>query len=426
MALKHTKRDRDADRRSGVKLVAHHGSWALRFNVQGWRKLLSLRTTNESIAVGAYQRTKAELALGTPPAELSVFKRQRKEHAGYTVAGAWADFKADSEAGEKRRATTLENYVSVFNRWIASPLGNAPLAAVSPDDVLRAVRRAQAGGLGHRSSVNVLKVLRLIYALATRRRRFTGANPCDGLGRELSQRAGTSVGVDEVERLGDDDQRPPKPLLPEERRVLLAHLMSGECSLAERALILLGLRAGLRIGEALGLRMGDVNLDARVVRVQRTFTRQGRLHKPKTKAGARTVDLRYADLLAALRAHLIERRAVNLQRGLGRQDDWLFVGLMGREARSDHPPLACHVYRHVVVPLFGRVGVAHHVFHDLRHTFATMLYARTRDLVYVAQQLGHASTSVTYRVYVHWIGEVDREYAARAKSELVDEATSET
>jgi integrase len=406
--------------------VPHHGSWALRFNVKGWRKLLSLRTTNESTAVEAYEKAKAELVLGTPPAELSVFKRQRDRHAAYTVAKAWADFKADSEVGGKRRATTMEDYISIFGRWIAPPLGNSPLAVITPDDVLRTVRRAQGAGLSYRSSVNVLKVLRLIYAFATRRRRFAGANPCDGLGRELQHRAARSVRPDEVDRLGDDDPRPPKPFLPDERRTLLAYLTSPDCSVAERALLLLGLRAGLRIGEALGLRMSDVDLDTRVVRVQRTFTRHGRLHQPKTKAGARTVDLRYADVLAGLRAHLIDRRAANLQRGLGRQDDWLFVGLMGRAARSDHPPLACHVYRHVVVPLFGRLGLAHHVFHDLRHTFATMLYAQTRDLVYVAQQLGHASTSVTYRVYVHWIGEVDREYAARAKSELVDEATSET
>ena len=41
------------------------------------------------------------------------------------------------------------------------------------------------------------------------------------------------------------------------------------------------------------------------------------------------------------------------------------------------------------------------VFHDLRHIFASSLIAAGVDVVFVSQQLGHASPAVTLNVYAH-------------------------
>lgn len=40
-------------------------------------------------------------------------------------------------------------------------------------------------------------------------------------------------------------------------------------------------------------------------------------------------------------------------------------------------------------------------FHDLRHTFASLLIAQGTNVVFVSQQLGHASPEITLRVYAH-------------------------
>jgi hypothetical protein len=40
-------------------------------------------------------------------------------------------------------------------------------------------------------------------------------------------------------------------------------------------------------------------------------------------------------------------------------------------------------------------------FHDLRHTFASMLIADGADVEYVSNQLGHADSAITIRVYTH-------------------------
>jgi integrase len=41
-------------------------------------------------------------------------------------------------------------------------------------------------------------------------------------------------------------------------------------------------------------------------------------------------------------------------------------------------------------------------FHDLRHTFATLLLGKGVDVAVVSKALGHSSISTTADVYAHW------------------------
>ena len=42
-------------------------------------------------------------------------------------------------------------------------------------------------------------------------------------------------------------------------------------------------------------------------------------------------------------------------------------------------------------------------FHDLRHTFASMLIQNGESFVYVRDQLGHSSIQVTVDIYGHLV-----------------------
>jgi integrase len=42
-------------------------------------------------------------------------------------------------------------------------------------------------------------------------------------------------------------------------------------------------------------------------------------------------------------------------------------------------------------------------FHDLRHTYASLLLAQGEPVTYVANQLGHANPGITLKIYSHWI-----------------------
>ena len=41
--------------------------------------------------------------------------------------------------------------------------------------------------------------------------------------------------------------------------------------------------------------------------------------------------------------------------------------------------------------------------HSLRHTFATRLFEKGFDIKIISELLGHSSTEITYRIYVHVI-----------------------
>ena len=49
------------------------------------------------------------------------------------------------------------------------------------------------------------------------------------------------------------------------------------------------------------------------------------------------------------------------------------------------------------------LGVSWFMFHDLRHTFASLLLNQGIDIHVVARLLGHASVQVTYSAYFHML-----------------------
>jgi integrase len=51
--------------------------------------------------------------------------------------------------------------------------------------------------------------------------------------------------------------------------------------------------------------------------------------------------------------------------------------------------------RHVFTRLLRKVGLRQIRIHDLRHTFASLLLQQGESIVYVKEQLGHASIQIT-------------------------------
>ena len=52
-------------------------------------------------------------------------------------------------------------------------------------------------------------------------------------------------------------------------------------------------------------------------------------------------------------------------------------------------------------------------FHDLRHTYASMLIAQGENIKYIQNQLGHASPTITLNIYAHLMKDCNPEAASR-------------
>jgi len=160
-----------------------------------------------------------------------------------------------------------------------------------------------------------------------------------------------------------------------------------------RALVGVAVYAGLRRGELIELRWGDIHLKdwhCPFIRVQRAINIDGGVYRVKETKGN---SMRSVPVCAELHELLLAHRPTNC-----RPDDLVFV-----EAPARTP--SGHLRERVIweaVDKAAQVGrVRKHIHpHLLRHTFASLALQRGVPLSVVQRWLGHANISTTER-YAH-------------------------
>jgi integrase len=157
---------------------------------------------------------------------------------------------------------------------------------------------------------------------------------------------------------------------------------------------------GLRLGELLALRWEDVDLDGAVLTVRRSL---GRLRtddgyqlldtQPKSKK-SRRVELS-SDVVRILRTMPSRFGGGRVFQRRGKPYDP--ADLVGRDFRRT----------------LRKAGLRRIRFHDLRHTYASLLIASGAHPKFIQAQLGHSSITTTLNTYGHLLpkefrGETDR------------------
>jgi integrase len=193
-------------------------------------------------------------------------------------------------------------------------------------------------------------------------------------------------------------------LTPEEISDLLAKL-DGH---ALYPIAAMSLATGMRRGELLALRWGELNLSGATLTVKRSLeeTKAGlRFKSPKTKHGHRTISLP-PSLVGVLRAHRRYQLELRIALGQGRSGptDLVFTSPEGNPMSPDN--LSRDWRRVTASRKLPRVR-----FHALRHTHASALIASGLDVLTISRRLGHASPAVTLTIYGHLFRNRDREAA---------------
>jgi integrase len=169
-----------------------------------------------------------------------------------------------------------------------------------------------------------------------------------------------------------------------------------------RALVALAAFAGLRLGEAAGLQLGDVDFLRRHLRVERQVQRAaaGKVEIRAPKYGSERMVYLADDLVAILSQHVAAYRS-----GAG-PTEWLFEATVGQ---PPHQNTVGHAWRSAC----RRSGITDVTLHDLRHFYASGLIAAGCDVVTVQRALGHAKATTTLNTYAHlWPTAEDRTRAA--------------
>src|SRR3990167_9012788 len=142
---------------------------------------------------------------------------------------------------------------------------------------------------------------------------------------------------------------------------------------------------GVRIGEALGLKWGDIDERRGEVRIRRTLPIHRQMEKPKTKAGKRTLELT-PELMAELKAHGVTRKAAVFA-GYAKACDWVFATPGGE-------PIDYSRFHKRWDLAQSAAKVRHRRPHDLRHTWASWALSEGKPLLWGSKQLGHSSPMV--------------------------------
>ena len=156
---------------------------------------------------------------------------------------------------------------------------------------------------------------------------------------------------------------------------------------------------GLRQAELLGLRWRDVDLDMLSISVSQVlYKRRGIcvFKEPKTAHSRRRVAMT-PKLALFLRGYKAEREWLYQQLGKPLTlDSLVFTSVAGK-------PIDPGVVSHTFARIAKQAGLNGVRFHDLRHTFASLMLLRGAKPKVISEALGHSSVAFTMDVYSHII-----------------------
>jgi len=366
-----------------AKTRRYRGSWVIDYRDQSGRRIIKkvesksdgddqLADVRQSIKNQSYDPTKAETPL---------------EDYGK----AWLEIKQD-----EIKPSTLTSYEYVLRVHILPALGKVQLGKLSRGAVKIFLSRKTKSGL----SKDTVRIIHATLHAMLEEAVEDGIIPMN-VAKTKKGKKTLKYGKAKAER----QQRMKR--LTFSRETLSLFLETTEREAPEYYPLFLCLaRTGLRIGEAIGLQIGDLDFVNFGIEVQRNIVK-GKIGTPKNDL-TRTVDM--SQQLAQVLERLVTKRKEQILR-LGKfveelGDMWLFQN-------RDGGYLDDSKVRKVFARLLTKARLPKRNPHFLRHSFASLLIAQGESLAYVKDQMGHSSIDVTVDIYGHLVPGANRQAVNR-------------
>jgi integrase len=274
---------------------------------------------------------------------------------------------------QQLKPSTRRGYDSAIERHLIPFFGDHRMDRITSEDVRRFFKQKQEGTsektdrrLSNKTLINAMRLLNSIFNFAIVTELLV-KNPCKAV------------------KLPRAERREMDFLRPEEVRSFLAAFTNEEM----RCLFTTAVMTGMRRGEILALQWDDVDFNGSVIRVRRSVS-GGEIQTPKTEKSRRAIQVG-GSLLKMLKEHKLRTGG----RGL-----FVFSTKAGSLLDPDN------LVKRVFEPTLRAAGIERHIrFHDLRHTYASILINEGANLKFVSEQLGHASIVITLDRYSHLIAE---------------------
>jgi len=174
--------------------------------------------------------------------------------------------------------------------------------------------------------------------------------------------------------------------------------------LHHKAVVMIALTTGARLGEVMGLEWQDVDNEGKTIEIRQSsqyIPRIGTFTKnPKNESSKRRISVNDA-LLIVLKAYKEDQQSRGFLCG---DKNRLFINWKGEAMNPS--TLAVWFPKFLTKNELPRI-----TFHSLRHTSATFLIGQGMDIETIAGRLGHTTSVTTQTIYSHFLKAKDREAA---------------
>ena len=256
------------------------------------------------------------------------------------------------------KPSTLRSYQSNLDGHIAPFFGAMALSEVTLASVQQFIKVLLGKSLSPKTIGNVIVILKEMFKHAVQWGHLE-ANPVQYVERPRGEDKEMDVFTpDEIRRLLDAQEEP------------------------LRTLLLTAVLTGMRQGELFGLQWEDVDFVRHLIHVRRSLW-HSTLGTPKSRRSRRAIDM----------TQTLEQALQELS--TTRRSEFVFCSERGTPLDADN-------FRHREFPAaLQRAGLRRIRFHDLRHTYTSLLIAHGAHPKYIQAQLGHASIQTTLDRYGH-------------------------
>ena len=287
-----------------------------------------------------------------------------------------------------RRQSTYERYNDILNRYVFPALGKKPIDKIKRGEIRNILLCLHKKGLSRSMLCLVRDVISgpMGYAIDEE---ILQANPVASILKRVN-----------LER---DKRLKVEPLTYQEVDLFLDN--SAKHFPEYYVFFLCAFRTGMRLGEILALKWGDIDWNGKFINVEKSF-RRGKVDKTKNGKDRR-VDMS-DQLIEALRGLYLLRKREALKEGKGKPVDIIF------HRQGVH--MEQNYIRRIFKRILSKAGMRDIRIHDMRHTYVSLLLSNGESPAYVKEQLGHSSIEITVDIYGHLIPGSNREAVNRLDS----------
>lgn len=174
-------------------------------------------------------------------------------------------------------------------------------------------------------------------------------------------------------------------------------------SVTRECAYLLAITMGLRRGEICGLSWGDIDFKRGIVDISHSYDTLGNLKETKTKAGMRLLPLP-ENVAEALKEHKKAQKERYDRTNQWRKPEEGYI------EQTDESPVISDISGGRVLPSSlsrwwtedrAKYGLEGWCFHELRHTYLTMLALSGVHPKVMQEPAGHYSSQITMDIYTH-------------------------